>query len=328
MAQNVIRSIRRYNDVCRAGRDEDFGKDAKVLRPLEGLLYIQPVEIQRNGFTMATVGGLVTDGEQNVLNGAYERIEACTPQGTAAGGGLARSIPRRSRVSASALRSPWAGKLGAPSPQKKCEGGRHARRAADGLIRLIGGIDDEKSISPFVESHPGGQICAQKPDAVIQLPAALFPGAGKISGGPHHRTLCGPRRAGAAFITLGGFEDMVDAAALPDFVDAAHFPEFDLRNAQCQNYVAELVEALHAVGSLVSGSLFSANKKFRYERKDGTVEIVDASPKTGPGKGMSAMNFQFIGDEVSAEDLVKIARSYGQRTRVYKRLGTMRLPST
>ena len=75
VAQNVIRSIRRYNDVCRAGRDEDFGKDAKVLRPLEGLLYIQPVEIQRNGFTMATVGGLVTDGEQNVLNDAYERIE-------------------------------------------------------------------------------------------------------------------------------------------------------------------------------------------------------------------------------------------------------------
>ena len=131
----------------------------------------------------------------------------------------------------------------------------------------------------------------------------------------------GRARAGAAFITLGGFEDMVDAAALPDSVDAAHFPEFDLRNAQCQNYVAELVEALHAVGSLVSGSLFSANKKFRYERKDGTVEIVDASPKAGPGKGMSAMNFQFIGDEVSAKDLVKIARSYGQRTRVYKRLG-------
>lgn len=131
----------------------------------------------------------------------------------------------------------------------------------------------------------------------------------------------GRARAGAAFITLGGFEDMVDAAAMPDSVDAAHFPEFDLRNAQCQNYMAELVEALHAVGSLVSGSLFSANKKFRYEREDGTVEIVDASPKAGPGKGMSAMNFQFIGDEVSAEDLVKIARSYGQRTRVYKRLG-------
>ena len=85
VAQNVIRSIRRYNDVCRAGRDEDFGKDAKVLRPLEGLLYIQPVEIQRNGFTMATVGGLVTDGEQNVLNGAYERIEGLYATGNCCG---------------------------------------------------------------------------------------------------------------------------------------------------------------------------------------------------------------------------------------------------
>ena len=56
-----------------------------MLRPLEGLLYIQPVEIQRNGFTMATVGGLVTDGEQNVLNGAYERIEGLYATGNCCG---------------------------------------------------------------------------------------------------------------------------------------------------------------------------------------------------------------------------------------------------
>ena len=48
-------------------------------------LYIQPVEIQRNGFTMATVGGLVTDGEQNVLNGAYERIEGLYATGNCCG---------------------------------------------------------------------------------------------------------------------------------------------------------------------------------------------------------------------------------------------------
>ena len=106
-------------------------------------------------------------------------------------------------------------------------------------------------------------------------PCRTFPrGRKNIRRTPTIAHFVGRARAGAAFITLGGFEDMVDAAALPDSVDAAHFPEFDLRNAQCQNYVAELVEALHAVGSLVSGSLFSANKKFRYERKDGTVEIV------------------------------------------------------
>lgn len=131
----------------------------------------------------------------------------------------------------------------------------------------------------------------------------------------------GRARAGAAFITLGGFEDMVDAATMPDSVDASHFPESDLRNAQCQNYMVELAEALHAVGSLVSGSLFSANKKFRYEREDGMVEIVDARPKAGPRRSASAMNFQFIGDEVSADDLKKIAKSYGQRTQIYKKLG-------
>lgn len=131
----------------------------------------------------------------------------------------------------------------------------------------------------------------------------------------------GRARTGAAFITLAGFEDAPDSPQLPDWLDMSHFPDFDLRDAQCQNYMVELVEAMHAVGSLASGSLFSANKKFRYEDENGNVEIVDANPPIEVGIGATAMMHQFVGDDVSVETLKKVAKSYGQRTALYKRLG-------
>lgn len=75
------------------------------------------------------------------------------------------------------------------------------------------------------------------------------------------------------------------------------------------------------MGSIVSGSLFSANKKFRYEDENGNVEIIDANPPVDLGLGATSMMLQETGDEISREDLVKIAKSYGQRTAFYKKLG-------
>ena len=77
----------------------------------------------------------------------------------------------------------------------------------------------------------------------------------------------GRAKSGAAFVTLAGFEDSVNAPQFPDTLDMSHFPEFDLRNALCQNYMVELIEAMHYEGTLVSGSLFSATKTFRYENE-------------------------------------------------------------
>lgn len=131
----------------------------------------------------------------------------------------------------------------------------------------------------------------------------------------------GRARTGAAFVTMAGFEDAPDTPPMPDSLDMSHFPDFDLRDPLCQNYMVELIEAMHAVGSLVSGSLFSANKKFRYEDETGHVEIIDANPPVDLGVGATSMMIQATGDEVSREDLVKIAKSYGQRTALYKRLG-------
>ena len=129
----------------------------------------------------------------------------------------------------------------------------------------------------------------------------------------------GRARTGAAFVTFAGVEDTYQMPPLPDTLDMSHFPEFDMRNAKCQNYMVEMVEAMHYTGSIVSGSLFSANRTYRYENENGEIEAVDANPQ-GPVTDSSGMSGS-IGDDVPAEDLYKIAKSYGQRTALYKRLG-------
>lgn len=129
----------------------------------------------------------------------------------------------------------------------------------------------------------------------------------------------GRARTGAAFVTFAGVEDTYQMPPLPDTLDMSHFPEFDMRNAKCQNYMVEMVEAMHYTGSIVSGSLFSANRTYRYENESGEIEAVDANPQ-GPVTDSSGMSGN-IGDDVPAENLYKIAKSYGQRTALYKRLG-------
>ena len=130
----------------------------------------------------------------------------------------------------------------------------------------------------------------------------------------------GRARTGAAFITFAGMDDNVENPPLPDTLDVSHFPDFDIHDAKCQNYLVEMIEAMHYTGSLVSGSLFSANKKFRYTNEKGELEIINANAPS-MGGATAAMAHQFVGDEISAENLVKIAKSYGQRAAFYKRLG-------
>ena len=132
----------------------------------------------------------------------------------------------------------------------------------------------------------------------------------------------GRAKSGAAFITLAAMDDNVDMPQFPDFLDMSHFPNFDIHDPLCQNYLEELLEALHYEGSLVSGSLFSANKKYRYETPDGKVEIVDIAPKAQEGEmGAIAMMRPDIDDELPVETMKKVIKSYGQQTALYKRLG-------
>lgn len=68
--QNFLDTVKRYNELCATGRDEDFGKDARLLHSLdEPPYYAQPISAKSMiGSFLVTVGGLLTDEHQNVLN--------------------------------------------------------------------------------------------------------------------------------------------------------------------------------------------------------------------------------------------------------------------
>ena len=73
-ATEFVAQIERYNGYCESGVDEEFGRAAEVLFPVkDGPFYackFDPVL----GETMVTMGGIITDGEQNALDANYEPI--------------------------------------------------------------------------------------------------------------------------------------------------------------------------------------------------------------------------------------------------------------
>ena len=73
-AAEFIEQIERYNGYCKDGVDMEFGRATEVLFPVEeGPFYactFDPVL----GETMVTMGGIITDGEQNAVDENYEPI--------------------------------------------------------------------------------------------------------------------------------------------------------------------------------------------------------------------------------------------------------------
>ena len=69
-----VAQMERWNGYCDAGVDEEFGRAKEVLFPVkDGPFYactFDPVL----GETMVTMGGIITDGEQNALDANYEPI--------------------------------------------------------------------------------------------------------------------------------------------------------------------------------------------------------------------------------------------------------------
>lgn len=64
-----LASVERYNELCRNKRDEDFGKDPRLLHPLEqGPFYAFSKEMYVGNEFLCTVDGLWTDDDQNVLD--------------------------------------------------------------------------------------------------------------------------------------------------------------------------------------------------------------------------------------------------------------------
>ena len=81
--ENVRKSILRYNELGELGRDEDFGKDAKLMKPLKWPLFIQFQHYDNR--VLCTVGGLLTDGNQNVLGQNFEKIHGLYATGNCCG---------------------------------------------------------------------------------------------------------------------------------------------------------------------------------------------------------------------------------------------------
>ncbi len=86
LRDNMLASIHRYNALCSSKRDEDFGKDPKLLYPLvKPPFYMQLAEHGTPGFMLVTVGGLITDEDQNVLDQEYGRIPGLFATGNCCG---------------------------------------------------------------------------------------------------------------------------------------------------------------------------------------------------------------------------------------------------
>ncbi len=93
--ENFLSSVARYNQLCYAKRDEDFGKEASLLFPIDTAPYYGYSSQKSIGTFMCTTGGLLTDENQNVLDSDYEPIPGLFASGNTCGGrfGLQYSTP-------------------------------------------------------------------------------------------------------------------------------------------------------------------------------------------------------------------------------------------
>jgi fumarate reductase flavoprotein subunit len=95
--QNFLDTVKRYNEFCATGRDEDFGKDKHLLNPVdEPPYYAQRLKAGfMIGFFLVTVGGLLTDEYQNILNQKKDPIPGLYATGNCCGRrfGLQYSTP-------------------------------------------------------------------------------------------------------------------------------------------------------------------------------------------------------------------------------------------
>lgn len=90
---NFLDEVRRYNELCRTGRDTDFGKDPHLLHPIEKSPFYACGQIKdshkpggQSLKLLVTVSGLLTNEHQQVLDGDFEPIPGLFATGNCCGG--------------------------------------------------------------------------------------------------------------------------------------------------------------------------------------------------------------------------------------------------
>ena len=85
--ENLLASVARYNEMCYRGKDEDFGKDPRLLMPIDKPpYYIARFEIVRPDTGLVTLNGVITDENQAVLDKKFKPIPGLFASGTNGGG--------------------------------------------------------------------------------------------------------------------------------------------------------------------------------------------------------------------------------------------------
>lgn len=84
--ENFIATVRRYNELCEKGVDEDFGKESVLLRPLNGEHIFAYGTEKSFGSMLVTTGGLLTDDNSQVLGEDFEPIPGLFCAGNNCGG--------------------------------------------------------------------------------------------------------------------------------------------------------------------------------------------------------------------------------------------------
>ncbi|MCC8065918.1 MAG: FAD-binding protein [Clostridiales bacterium] len=95
--ENFLASIEHYNELCAAGVDSDYGKDAPYMIPIDTAPFYGGTSSTSHSTSpaMVTMSGLVTDETQNVVNQDWEPIEGLYAAGNCLGGryGFGYSTP-------------------------------------------------------------------------------------------------------------------------------------------------------------------------------------------------------------------------------------------
>ncbi len=81
-AENLSRTVARYNELCAAGEDTDYGKKPNDLIPLESGPYYA---VEESGCCLVTVNGLRTDADSRVLDPKVAAIEGLYALGNVSG---------------------------------------------------------------------------------------------------------------------------------------------------------------------------------------------------------------------------------------------------